>query len=284
MPDGDRPVVGIFASTEVLDGVGHHAVRDAYVRAVTGVAGCAAVVLPVGTLGPEPVRRLDGILLTGHESDVQPELYGGPPGHGLADPGRDEAALEVIRLAVAGGVPLLGICRGIQELNVAYGGTLRDLPRARPGDVGHREDLTLPRDEQYLPQHPVAIAEGGALHSILRAGRAWVNSLHGQAIDTLASALRPEATAADGVIEAASVAGARALALGVQWHPEWHAATDPVCRRIFEAFGAACHAYATGRPREAAALTSGIPATALASIPAARAGSMAGGRPLSGAD
>ena len=240
MPNADRPVVGILANTEVIDGVSHHAVRDVYVRAVTDVAGCAAVVLPVGALASESVRRLDGVLLTGHKSNVRPESYGGPPGHNRLDPDRDQAAFGAIRLAVDAGIPLLGVCRGIQELNVAYGGTLRVLGHADPAGVEHAEDLTLRRDEQYLPQHPVLITEGGTLHGILGSTQAWVNSLHGQAIDVLASALRPEATTADGVIEAASVADARTLALGVQWHPEWHASTDPVCRRIFSAFGAAC--------------------------------------------
>jgi putative glutamine amidotransferase len=150
------------------------------------------------------------------------------------DAGRDALALPAARLAVAAGLPLLGVCRGLQEMNVAFGGSLRDLGTA------HREDLSLPRDEQYLPAHEVRTAEDGLLRRLLGGRqRAAVNSLHQQAVDRLAPGLRAEAVATDGVIEAASVTGARSFALGVQWHPEWYAAKDPVSRRIFEAFGAA---------------------------------------------
>lgn len=218
----DRPLVGVLANTEVVDGVGHQAVREVYLRAVVEVAGCQAVVLPAGVPVTGALDRLDGVLLTGHQSNV---------GHG--DPDRDAAALAAVPAAVERGIPLLGVCRGLQEMNVAYGGTLRDVP-------GHREDTSLPRDGQYLPRHAVSVTEGGVLRRLVGAAEVWVNSLHGQAVDVLASALLVEAVAADGVVEAVSVARATALALGVQWHPEWHAATDPVCRRVFEAFGAAC--------------------------------------------
>lgn len=234
-----RPLVGLLAHSEYLDGVPYTAVRNAYVTALADSAGCEVVVLP--TRHCDPARcadLLDGIVLGGHESDVAPQHYGGTgtPGH-HHDHDRDAAAIALVRAAVRAGVPLLGICRGLQEMNVALGGTLRTI-----ADDAHREDLTLPRDEQYLPAHDVVLTPGGRLHDILGEPVAAVNSLHGQAIDVLAERLRPEARTADGVVEAASVRESRALQLGVQWHPEWHAATDPVSGWIFAAFGDACRA------------------------------------------
>ncbi|KPI16972.1 Gamma-glutamyl-gamma-aminobutyrate hydrolase [Actinobacteria bacterium OK074] len=232
----NRPLVALACATETWDGVPHAAVRHAYIAALEQVADCTVVLLPgTGALPPEVLGRFDGLVLGGHESNVAPDRYAGAPCRGPFDPGRDTLALTAIPAAVTAGLPLLGICRGLQEINVAYGGTLRDL-----GTAAHREDLSLPRDEQYLPAHEVRISPGGTLHRLLDgADRARVNSLHGQAVDRLAPGLRAEATAPDGVVEALSVPGAPAFALGVQWHPEWYAATDPVSRPVFEAFGAA---------------------------------------------
>jgi putative glutamine amidotransferase len=135
----------------------------------------------------------------------------------------------VLPAALREGVPVLGICRGLQELNVALGGTLRDLP----GD-DHREDVSQPRDRQYLPAHEVRLRKDGVLRRLLGASTVRVNSLHHQAIDRLAPALRVEAVSADGVIEAAS---AGPSCLGVQWHPEWYAGRDPVSTAVFREFG-----------------------------------------------
>ncbi|MEU6357205.1 gamma-glutamyl-gamma-aminobutyrate hydrolase family protein [Streptomyces sp. NPDC047072] len=248
-----RPLVALACATETWDGVAHAAVRRAYVTALEEAAGCAVVLLPGPGLPSEVLDRCDGLVLGGHESNVAPAHYAGPPCPGPFDPDRDALALRAVRRAVAGGLPLLGICRGLQEINVAYGGTLRAL-----GTAAHREDATLPRDEQYLPAHEVAVAPDGLLHRLLGGtDRARVNSLHGQAVDTLAPGLRREAVAPDGVVEALSVAGAPAFALGVQWHPEWYATTDPVSRRLFEAFGAAATRRATTRPEQTPATLTG---------------------------
>lgn len=228
----NRPLVLLACATETWDGVPHAAVRRAYITALEHIADCSVVLLPGPELPDELLDRCDGLVLGGHESNVAPDHYAGPLCPGPFDPDRDALALPAVRQAVALGLPLLGICRGLQEINVAYGGTLRD--------VDHKEDLSLPRDQQYLPAHEVSIRPDGLLHRLLDgADRARVNSLHGQAIGTLAPDLRAEAVAPDGVIEAVSVTGARTFALGVQWHPEWYAATDPVSRRVFEGFGAA---------------------------------------------
>ncbi|QQQ79409.1 gamma-glutamyl-gamma-aminobutyrate hydrolase family protein [Saccharothrix sp. 6-C] len=235
-----KPLVALAAAAEQVDGVPHVAVREVYVRALEQVSGCHVVV--VG--GPAPdlahlVDRFDGVVFGGHQSNVLPRWYGGEPGSGPADADRDELALSVIPAALRADVPVLGICRGLQELNVALGGTLRNVP-------GHTEDLSLPRDEQYLPAHPVRLTEGGVLRRLLGEPSVEVNSLHYQAIDRLAPGLRVEAVAPDGVVEAASAEGA-AFCLAVQWHPEWYAATDLVSVALFTGFGAAVAARAARR-------------------------------------
>lgn len=241
------PLVALACVTEDIDGVPHAAVRQVYVSALEDVAGCAVALVqgPAAWL-PSVLDRFDGVVLGGHESNVAPERFGGPPVPGPRAPERDELALSLLPLAVEAGVPVLGICRGLQELNVAYGGSLRDIGEL-PLGAGHREDLSLPRDEQYLPRHDIAVAAGGLLREITGQETVRVNSLHQQAIERLAPGLRSEAETADGVIEAASVRGASAFCLAVQWHPEWYASSDPVSKRLFTAFGAAAAERAGGR-------------------------------------
>ncbi|WNI16789.1 gamma-glutamyl-gamma-aminobutyrate hydrolase family protein [Actinacidiphila sp. ITFR-21] len=247
-PGARTPLVALACVTEDVGGVPHPAVRQVYVSALEDVAGCAVVLLPGPAAWlPSVLDRFDGLVLGGHESDVAPERYGDLAGLGLRAPERDELALSALPLAIAAGLPVLGICRGLQELNVAYGGTLRDIG-ALPLGAGHREDLTLGRDEQYLPRHDVAVAEGGLLRELTGQSALRVNSLHQQAIGRLAPGLRAEAVAPDGVIEAVSAPDAPAFALAVQWHPEWYAASDPLSKRLFTAFGAAA-AERAGRRR-----------------------------------
>ncbi|TCO54071.1 gamma-glutamyl-gamma-aminobutyrate hydrolase family protein [Actinocrispum wychmicini] len=230
-----RPLVALAGSVEHIDDVAHVAVREVYVRALEEVSGCGVVVFP----GPGPylvdtLDRFDGLVFGGHQTDVLPHWYGGEPRPEPGDPARDQVALTMLPAALRAGVPVLGICRGLQELNVALGGTLRDLP-----NDDHREDLTRPRDQQYLPAHPVQLAEGGLLRRLLGRPAVAVNTLHHQAVDRLAPGVRVEATCADGVVEAVSLVDDSPWCLGVQWHPEWYAATDPVSVAIFDEFGAA---------------------------------------------
>lgn len=238
-PDTSTPLVALACVTEDIDGVPHAAVRQVYVSALEDVSGCAVALVqgPAAWL-PSVLDRFDGIVLGGHESNVAPERYGSPPEPGPRAPERDELALSLLPLAIGVGLPVLGVCRGLQELNVAYGGTLRDIGLL-PIGAGHREDLSLPRDEQYLPAHDIAVTPGGLLREIVGQDTVRVNSLHQQAIDRLAPGLRLEAVTADGVVEAVSVADAPAIALAVQWHPEWYASSDPVSKSLFTAFGAA---------------------------------------------
>jgi putative glutamine amidotransferase len=266
LPFERAPLIGIPACMGWRDGFGFHQVGDKYVDAVVDGAGALAVLIPA--LGPrleiDPLlARLDGLLVTGSPSNVEPHHYGGPPApaDGARDPHRDATTLPLIRRALARGVPLLAICRGLQELNVALGGTLHQEVHSLPGRLDHRSDKAVPPGERYGDVHPVRLAPAGYLWDLLDGAEAiMVNSLHGQAIDRLAAGLVVEATAPDGTIEAVRVADAPAFALAVQWHPEWRVLDNPVSRRLFAAFGTACRARARSRAedeRRCGALASG---------------------------
>jgi putative glutamine amidotransferase len=158
----------------------------------------------------------------------------------LHDPERDAAVLPLISAAVEAGVPLFAVCRGFQEMNVAFGGTLHQLVHEVPGYHIHKENSDDPLDVQYGPSHKVSFAPGGLLRRITGQPDATVNSLHSQAVDRLADGLSVEATADDGLIEGFVVKDAPAFALGVQWHPEWQVHADDASTAIFRAFGDAC--------------------------------------------
>jgi len=145
-------------------------------------------------------------------------------------------------------MPVLAICRGIQELNVALGGTLHQQVHALPGRLDHREPGGTP-EQQFAIRQPVWLS--GGLAELVGATEIAVNSLHGQAVDRPAVALRVEALAEDGTVEAVRGVGCAGFVLGVQWHPEWHATTDVPSRAIFAAFGEACRVYATTQRRPA---------------------------------
>jgi putative glutamine amidotransferase len=145
-------------------------------------------------------------------------------------------------MAVARGLPVLGVCRGFQEINVALGGTLHQAVHDVPGFYDHRENSSVSLDEQYGPVHGVEFTPGGLLHTLTGMQGARVNSLHGQGVERLAPGLAVEARAPDGLIEAFRLERTEAFLLGVQWHPEWSFRNDPLSIAIFRAFGAACRA------------------------------------------
>lgn len=252
-PEGEPPVVGVSACLKQGEHAPYHSVVDRYVEAVRLGAGALPLIVPaLGAVGALDalLARLDGLLFTGSPSNVCPSHYGGsPPREGnLADPRRDATTLPLMRRAIALGVPLLAICRGIQELNVALGGSLHQHLHEVPGRADHRSDKSRPWHERYEPRHTVRLRPGGVLQRLLDGAEAvLVNSLHGQGIDRLAPGLLVEALAEDGTIEAVSVQGATTFALGVQWHPEWRVLEDPVSRRLFAAFGAAVRARQRAR-------------------------------------
>lgn len=238
------PLVGIPACVKQFEELEQHATPGVYGRALLRAAGCVPVLLPpLGTEMLAALDRLDGLLLSGSESNVGPHHYGSDTDEtpGQHDPARDDTVLPLIREAVARGMPVLAICRGIQELNVALGGTLHQRVHAVAGRMDHREPEGAP-EERFALAHEVSVS--GGLGTLLGAEQARVNSLHGQAVDRPAPGLAVEALADDGTIEAVRGVVCAGFVLGVQWHPEWHAGSDPPSRAIFAAFGAACREYA----------------------------------------
>ena len=235
----------ILVSTEIraADGLIWHAALDTYLNAVT-LTGAAPVLLP--SLGDKLdlaaiLSRVDGVLLTGSRSNVHPSHYGAEPSerHEPYDHDRDATTLKLIPLAIDMGVPLFAICRGFQELNVALGGTLITEAQERPGSLDHRAPIGLPQDERFKLAHDVNFEEDSQLAKLLGARCIKVNSVHRQVLDRLSPRLVVEARAPDGTIEAVRVADAHAFAYGVQWHPEYWAATDPASGALFRAFAAA---------------------------------------------
>ena len=243
--------VGIPACAFVARGRIEHGTPGRYCAAVLGGAGALPVVIPpIGEAALPVLDRLDGLLVPGSPSNVEPRHYGvdedETPDH--HDPARDGTTLPLIREALRRRMPVLAICRGIQELNVALGGTLHQRVQRLPGRDDHRGHGATP-DEQYAPRHDIAVH--GQLARLLGRDRTRVNSLHGQAIDRLAPGLVIEARAGDGTIEAVRVEGAP-FALGLQWHPEWRYAEYSDSVALFRAFGDACRVYAAGERKEAA--------------------------------
>ena len=246
------PLIGLPACVREIGIHPFHVVGDKYMRAVAEAAGGLPLAVPAfgGALDHGAVLdRFDGLLFTGSPSNVAPALYDGPSSADgtLHDPERDATTLPLIRGAIERGVPILCICRGFQELNVALGGSLHQAVHRLPGRLDHRSDESQPRDAQYGPAHDISIAAGGLLSSLWPARDVAVNSLHAQGIDRLAPRLALEAVAPDGQIEAVSVGDARSFALGVQWHPEWKVTEDPFSMAIFGAFGAATRERAAAR-------------------------------------
>jgi putative glutamine amidotransferase len=158
--------------------------------------------------------------------------------------------LPLIRAALKAGLPLLAICRGLQELNVALGGSLHPRVHELPGKLDHRENGALPRHQRYEPAHPVRLAEGGVLADLVGSVEVMVNSLHAQGIDRLADGLRVEATAVDGLVEAVSVEGVPTFAVAVQWHAEWHFRDNTLAQALFHRLGAAARARQRTRTRQ----------------------------------
>jgi putative glutamine amidotransferase len=238
------PLIGIPADRRLYGKHYFHMVGEKYIEAVAHGAKAVPVLVPA--LGseidlPALMNACDGLLLTGSASNVEPQHYGGPaarPGT-LHDPNRDATTLPLIPRAIAAGLPVLAICRGFQEMNVAYGGTLNPRLHEVPGNLDHRDDESLPLDVQYAPVHEVLLEPGGQLQKIAGRDRLKVNSLHSQGVEKLGADLAIEARAPDGVIEAFRVADAPAFALALQWHPEWQFAKDPFSSALFAAFGAA---------------------------------------------
>jgi putative glutamine amidotransferase len=243
-----KPLIGVPADRKLLGNHYFHCVGEKYLLAIVEGADCVPVVIPslgAGDRLDALVAQLDGILLPGSPSNVEPHHYGQPSEPGtLHDPLRDATTLPLIPKIVAAGMPLLAICRGFQEMNVAYGGTLWPKLHEVTGLKDHREDEAQALDIQYGPSHPVALTPGGLLHGYAGSDSINVNSLHWQGVREIAPGLQIEARAPDGVVEAFSVRNAPTFAVGVQWHPEWKAMHNPFSVALFSAFGKAAYAHA----------------------------------------
>lgn len=258
------PVIGLLCSSEDMElpGFGrlrHHAVFERYVEGLVSIVDAVPMLIPaMGELPAERaaaiVSRLDGVVLPGAATDVAPELYGAEPApeaSGQRDRARDGTALPLIRAALGSGVPLLGICRGMQELNVACGGTLLQAVHGRAGRRDHRSRRELPLARRYGPAHPLRLVAGGWIDRELASrgvdrDALLVSSLHGQAVERPGRSVVVEGWADDGTVEAIRVEGAPALAIGVQWHIEWHTET-PLHAALLDAFGRACGARSAAR-------------------------------------
>ena len=248
-------VVGIPACTKLIDGHVQHATPARYSAALMQGADAVPILIPpLGKTQAGLLGRLDGLLLSGSPSNVDPLLYGAITDltPDLHDRARDATMLPLLREAVLRGMPVLAICRGLQEMNVAFGGSLHQDVHRIPDSLDHKARGSGIED-RFLPRHDVTLA--GGLAEMLGHTRMEVNSLHEQAIDRLADGLTAEAWAPDGVIEGVRVTHATGFAYGVQWHPEWNHAAFVDRLALFQSFGAACRRYA--RDRDAVSRTPG---------------------------
>lgn len=249
-----KPVIGIAG--------GLHVINDAYraqttgernISAVAEASGALPLVIP-GMPGAVDVRDLlhaiDGVLLPGGRANVHPEEFGRPhhEAHEPYDRERDAVTLALARAALEVGMPVFGVCRGIQEINVALGGTLHPEIRDLPGNMNHR----MPKGETnheivFRKRHSVKLTKGGWFERTLGTSEIFTNSLHGQGCIDPGNGVVVEGVAEDGVIEAISVPGARGFCVGVQWHAEYDAVSDPVSAALFRAFGDAARSWRMSR-------------------------------------
>ncbi|RMF39936.1 MAG: gamma-glutamyl-gamma-aminobutyrate hydrolase family protein [Alphaproteobacteria bacterium] len=248
-----RPVVGIIGNI--------HVINDQYVTQAAGRMNieavarvCEALPLIVPAL-PDfvPIADLmascDGFVFTGGRPNVHPSFYGQEEteAHGPFDRDRDALVLPLIRACVEGGVPILGLCRGFQEIAVAFGSTLHPEIRELPGRMNHRMPPEGSLEEKFALRHDVRLTPGGRFAQMFGAEVVRVNSLHGQGVCEPGERVIIEGRAEDGTPEALHIAGAPGFAMAVQWHAEWQAAEDPVSRALFKSF-----AGELGRARKAA--------------------------------
>lgn len=256
--DVPTPLVGVPVtfSTDNPARMPHHHVGDKYLR--TLVEGSGALPMMIPALGDaldvaELVERIDGLLLTGGRANVEPHHYGGKPfpADEIIDPARDGIVLPLVRACVDRGIPVIGICRGIQEINVALGGSLHYRLHEIPGFMDHRmrRDVNT-REERFGPRHGLKLSAGGLFSRLIDAEEAEVNSLHMQGVDRVAPGMTVEAVAPDGVIEGIRLDENDRFCVGIQWHAEWMYEQHALNRSLFQAFGDATrdyHCRKTGR-------------------------------------
>ncbi|MDP2371812.1 gamma-glutamyl-gamma-aminobutyrate hydrolase family protein [Rhodoferax sp.] len=229
---------------------------DKYARAVRVGAQAQPVVFPLAQ--PDQIGELlqlvDGVMLTGSAANVHPSHFDEPVLDASLplDEARDSLTLALVKACVAQRVPLLGICRGFQEINVALGGSLHQQVHTVPGLLDHREPSRVAHDVQYAPVHAVQFVAGSVFQAWAQGPNAKVNSLHGQGVARLASGLTALGHAPDGLVEAFGVSGASSFAYAVQWHPEWRCLDNCLSLAMFRAFGEACRARQSERLSQSA--------------------------------
>ncbi len=247
-----RPVVGIIGNMTLLNETYPvHAGGTMNTEAVALVSGCLPLIIPTDpnfVSVAELLELCDGFLLTGGRPNVHPSEYGEDetPAHGSFERARDAITLPLVRACVERGQPFFGICRGFQEVNVAMGGTLFPEIRDLPGRMNHRMPPDGTIEEKFALRHPVKFSSGGVFHRLMGAEEVMTNTLHGQGINRPGGRIVVDGTAPDGTPEAIYVKDAPGFTLSVQWHPEWNAASDPVSRPLFSAFGDAVRDWAHG--------------------------------------
>jgi len=255
------PLVGIPSDVKVCGVNAIHGVGEKYINAVAHGSSVCPILIPAQGPGEdlEPMDEqclvnrylslMDGLFLSGSASNVKPDLYGDeasltPDFH---DPQRDSITMAMINGAIEQKMPILGVCRGFQELNVAFGGTLYQKVHLEQGMMDHREDETLDREGQYQDVHDIELVPGGILSNLMGSSTHFVNSLHGQAVKKLGKGLVEEAHAPDGLIEAFRMDSSEQYVLAIQWHPEWRYHEKPLSRAIFKSFGDAVRNFSTSK-------------------------------------
>jgi putative glutamine amidotransferase len=244
-----RPTIGIIGNSYLInDEYPAQAAGSMNCDAVAEVCGALPVIIPADpryASTDDLLRMCDGFVFTGARPNVHPDEYGESetPEHGEFDRARDAVTLPLIRALVERGQPFLGICRGFQEINVAMGGTLDPEIRDLPGRDNHRMPPDGTLDEKFAMRHTVTFSQGGVFHDLMGAPEVITNSLHGQGIRTAGARVVVDGHAPDGTAEAIYIQDARGYAIGVQWHPEYRAADDPVSRPLFEGLGQAARSW-----------------------------------------
>jgi len=238
-----RPLVGIVGNHYLIDEqYPAQAAGEMNITAISKVAKAVSVIIPSipdNSSIEELMEIFDGFLFTGGRPNVHPNFYGQEetPAHGVFDLNRDALTLPLIRKCFEMGKPILGICRGFQEFNVAFGGTLHAEIRELPGRINHRMPPDGTLEEKFAIRHKINFCKGGYFEQICGSNEVLVNSLHGQGIDKPGRNIFLEGYAPDGTPEALCVKGSKNFCIAVQWHAEWNAESDPVSRSIFSTFG-----------------------------------------------
>lgn len=240
----DRPVLGVISCNRETDRQAAQVVMTRYLDSALAYADAAALLVPAMPAlmqAKEVAPRLDGLLLTGTPSNLDPKRYGEliDDAPGPFDPGRDEMTARLIEAMLEIGKPVFGICRGFQELNVAFGGTLRRDMAEHPELIAHHAPSEQSFSEYFDHQHPVKLTNGGVLQRAYKRDELDVVSVHYQGVERLGAGLNIEARAPDGVIEAVSAEVNGAPVLAVQWHPEWQASERPESQLFFRLLGRA---------------------------------------------